>query len=95
MVAFAGLTVALTGAVTSAGSLTGLLGSIGGVVAGAGAAIMGAIGGAMTFVQEKFQGIKDFWNENIAPVFDELLAFAQPALEAIGAVFSATSLPLL
>ncbi len=60
MVAFAALTVALNGALTSAGGLTGILSSIGGIVAGAGSAIMGAIGGAMTFVQEKFQGIKDF-----------------------------------
>lgn len=90
MVALAGLTVALNGLTTSAGSLSGLLSSIGGAVASAGAAIMGAIGPAIDFVKEKFQGVKDFWNENIAPVFDQLLAFAQPALEAIGAIFSAT-----
>ena len=90
MVALAGLTVALSGLTTSAGSLSGVLSSIGSTVASAGTAIMNAIGGAIDFVKEKFQGIKDFWTENVTPIWEEFAAFATPIIQTIGDFFNTT-----
>ena len=86
MVALAGLTVALSGLTASAGGLSGVLGSLGGVVSGVGSAIMGVIGPAIDYIKDKFKALKDFWNENIMPIWDAFYAVAEPIITLLGTI---------
>ena len=70
MVALVGLTTALTGLTTSAGSLSGIFSSLGSLLSSVGAAIKAAFGAAIDFLKEKFQMIKDWFMENIYPLFE-------------------------
>ena len=88
MVALAGLTSALSGLTTSAGSLSGIFSSLGGLLSSVGASIKAAFGAAIDFLKEKFQAIKDWWNDNIQPIFDEFWAYVEPVIMMIWDAFS-------
>jgi len=89
MVALAGLTTAMSGLSSAASGLSGIFSSLGGLLSSIGSAIMSAFGTAMDFLKEKFQAIKDWWNDNIQPIFDEFWEYVGPTIMAIWESFSA------
>jgi len=83
MVALAGLTIALQNLTSGAGTLGTIFSSLGGMMAGIGSAITSAFGGAVDFVREKWQGFKDWWGENITPLWEATKEFAVNAFQSI------------
>ena len=88
MVALASLTKALASLIQGANVFSSGLSSIQGLFSGITSAISSAAATISTEVGEAFQGMKDFWNENIAPLWDDLSAAADTALTAISEFFA-------
>ena len=93
MVALASLTKAMASLNQGASVFSSGLSSIQGLFSGITSAISSAAATISTEVGEAFQGMKDFWNENIAPLWDDLSAAADTALTAISEFFAGVELP--
>ena len=93
MVALASLTKAMVSLNQGASVFSSGLSSIQGLFSGITSAISSAAATISTEVGEAFQGMKDFWNENIAPLWDDLSAAADTALTAISEFFAGVELP--
>jgi len=93
MVALASLTKAMASLNQGASVFSSGLSSIQGLFSGITSAISSAAATISTEVGEAFQGMRDFWDENIAPLWDDLSAAADTALTAISEFFAGVELP--
>ena len=93
MVALASLTKAMASLNQGASVFSSGLSSIQGLFSGITSASSSAAATISTEVGEAFQGMKDFWNENIAPLWDDLSVAADTALTAISEFFAGVELP--
>ena len=93
MVALAGLAKAMSSLNQGASVFSSGLTTIQGLFNSITSAISNAAATISTEVGEAFQSMKDFWNENIAPLWDDLSAAADTALTAISEFFAGVELP--